>query len=113
MTLDGHVPSTLGGPYPVRSGNLVRPLVDRVPAFRRIAEAIGEARHSLWLTVAFYAPDFRFPDGRGLFDVLDDAVARGLSGDRVNPPTDDIRSPATLHSRERQVDGSIGRISAG
>lgn len=77
MTLDGHVPSALGGAYPVRSGNLVRPLVDGVPAFRRIEEAIGAARHSLWLTVAFYAPDFRFPDGRGLFDVLDDAVARG------------------------------------
>ena len=46
---------------------------------RRIGEAIEEARHSVWLTVAFYSDDFLFPDGRGpLFDVLDRAVARGL-----------------------------------
>jgi cardiolipin synthase A/B len=73
----GHIPAALGA-YPARSGNLVRPLVDGVPAFRRIAEAIRVARHSIWLTVAFYAPDFRFPDGRALFDVLDEAAARGL-----------------------------------
>ena len=76
LALRSHVSSALGA-YPVRSGNLVQPLVDGVPAFRRIAEAIAAARHSLWLTVAFYAPDFRFPDGRDLFDVLDDVVARG------------------------------------
>src|SRR4030088_2509786 len=65
--------------YPARPGNLVRPLVDGVPAFRRIAEAIKAARHGIWLTVAFYAADFLFPDRQGaLFDVLDRAVARGL-----------------------------------
>jgi cardiolipin synthase len=53
-------------------------MVDGVPTFLRIAEAIAAARHSVWLTVAFFAPDFRFPDGRGLFDVLDAAVGRGL-----------------------------------
>lgn len=73
-----HVPPASSGPYPVRPGNLVRPLADGAPAFRRIAEAIGAARHSVWLTVAFCAPDFRFPDGRTLFDVLDHAAARGL-----------------------------------
>lgn len=74
-----HVPATVSGAYPARPGNLVRPLVDALPAFRRIAEAIAAARHSVWLTVAFYAPDFQFPDGGGtLFDVLDRAVARGL-----------------------------------
>ena len=66
------------GAYPVRSGNLVRPLVDGGPAFRRIAQAIEAAQHSVWLTVTFYAHDFQFADGRCLFDVLDDAVARGL-----------------------------------
>ena len=46
---------------------------------RRIGEAIDGARHSVWLTVAFYSADFLLPDGRGpLFDVLDRAVARGL-----------------------------------
>jgi phosphatidylserine/phosphatidylglycerophosphate/cardiolipin synthase-like enzyme len=63
----------------VRPGNLVRPLIDGVPAFRRIGEAIDVARHSIWLTVTFFSPDFSFPDGRGgLFDVLDRAVGRGL-----------------------------------
>lgn len=35
-----------------------------------------------------------------------------LSGDRVNPSRDVIRNPATLTSRERRVEGSMGRISA-
>ena len=34
-----------------------------------------------------------------------------VSGDRVNPSGGDIRNPATLRSRERQVDGSIERFS--
>ncbi len=54
-------------------------LVDGPAIARRIGDAIEEARHSVWLTVAFYSDDFLFPDGRGpLFDVLDRAVARGL-----------------------------------
>jgi cardiolipin synthase A/B len=74
-----HIPFVASGAYPVRPGNLVRPLVDGVPAFERIGEAIEDARHSVWLTVAFFAPDFRFPRPRGaLFDVLDRAVNRGL-----------------------------------
>ena len=57
----------------------MRPLVDGVPAYRRIAEAVTTARHSIWLTVCFVAPDFEMPDGSGsLFDVLDRAVPRGL-----------------------------------
>ena len=74
-----HIPFPACGSYPVRLGNAVRPLIDGLPAFRRIGEAIEEARHSVWLTVAFYAPDFRIPGDRGsLFDVLDRAVDRGL-----------------------------------
>ena len=74
------VPPAASGSYPVRTGNIVRPLVDGIPAFRRIGEVIDGARHSVWLTVTFFAPDFRFPDGGGsLFDVLDRAVARGLN----------------------------------
>jgi cardiolipin synthase len=65
--------------YPLRTGNAVRPLIDGVPTFRRIGEAIDEAKRSVWLTVAYYASDFRMPDGRGsLFDVLDRAAVRGL-----------------------------------
>lgn len=57
--------------YPGRPGNLVRPLVDDVPAFHRIGQALEFAEHSIWLTVAFVADDFRFPNGRTLFDALD------------------------------------------
>jgi cardiolipin synthase A/B len=79
MNGDSHIPSVASCSYPQRAGNAVKPLVDSVPAFRRIAAAIAGARHSIWLTVAFYAPDFHMPDGGGaLFDVLDEAVARGL-----------------------------------
>jgi phosphatidylserine/phosphatidylglycerophosphate/cardiolipin synthase-like enzyme len=73
------IPHPTAGSYPLRAGNAVRPLIDGEATFRRIAEAIDAARQSVWLTVAFYAPDFRMPDGRGsLFDVLDRAVARRL-----------------------------------
>ena len=74
-----HIPSATSGSYPQRPGNLVRPLVDEVAIFRRVAQAIEEARHSIWLTVTFFASDFCFPDGRGsLFDILNRATARGL-----------------------------------
>jgi len=73
-----HIPFA-GGSYPVREGNLIRPLIDGEPAFRRICEAIEAARHSVWVTVAFIDSGFEMPDGRGsLFDVLDAAAARGL-----------------------------------
>jgi cardiolipin synthase len=73
------IPFVASCSYPPRAGNLVRPLVDGVAAFRRIAEAVTAAQHSVWLTVTFFAPDFRMPGGSGsLFDVLDRAVDRGL-----------------------------------
>jgi cardiolipin synthase A/B len=65
--------------YPARPSNLVRPLIDGEPAFRRICEAVEAARHSVWVTVAFISAGFLMPGGRGtFFDVLDTAVARGL-----------------------------------
>lgn len=79
MTWNTHIPFVTSCSYPPRAGNAVRPLVDGIPAYRRIAEAIGAARHSVWLTVTFFAPEFQMPDGSGsLFDVLDRAVERGL-----------------------------------
>lgn len=63
----------------MRHGNLVRPLIDGEPAFRRICEAIEEARLSVWVTVTFLWSAFEMPDGRGsLFDVLDVASDRGI-----------------------------------
>ncbi len=74
-----HIPQATAGAYPARAGNLVRTLIDGAEIMRRIGEAVEAARHSVWLTVAFYSDDFLFPDGRGpLFDVLDRAVARDL-----------------------------------
>jgi phosphatidylserine/phosphatidylglycerophosphate/cardiolipin synthase-like enzyme len=74
-----YVPGTTSGPYPARSGNLVRPLIDGEAIAQRLGEAVETARHSVWLTVAFCSDDFLFPDGRGpLFDVLDRAAARGI-----------------------------------
>ncbi len=80
MHRDGaHIPFVSSGPYPIRAGNEVVPLVDGEPAFRRISEAVEAARHSIWLTVAFIERDVQMPDGRGgFFDVLDRAVAKGI-----------------------------------
>jgi phosphatidylserine/phosphatidylglycerophosphate/cardiolipin synthase-like enzyme len=66
------------GSYPRRDGNRVRPLIGGREAFGRIAEVVDGARERVWLTVAFYADDFRLPDGRGLFDLLESAAARGV-----------------------------------
>jgi cardiolipin synthase len=80
MQRDGaHIPFVASGPYPIRGGNEVVPLVDGEPAFRRICEAVESAQHSVWLTVAFIERDVQMPDGRGsFFDVLDRAVAGGI-----------------------------------
>ncbi len=79
MTGKSYIPFVASCSYPPRGGNAVRPLVGGVATFRRIAEAVSAAQHSIWLTVTFFAPDFQLPDGSGaIFDVLDRAVARGL-----------------------------------
>lgn len=80
MTADvSYIPATTSGPYPARPGNRVRAFIDGPQIMRRIGEAIAQARHSIWLTVAFYSDDFLLPDGQEpLFDVLDRAVARGV-----------------------------------
>jgi len=74
-----YIPPATSGPYPARPGNRVRWFIDGPQIMRRIGEAIANARHSIWLTVAFYSDDFLVPDGQEpLFDVLDRAVARGV-----------------------------------
>ena len=72
------IPCPDNGPFPQRSGNHVIPLIDGVPAFARMAEAVDQALHSVLLTVAFFASDFRFKDGRDLLDLLNAAAERGL-----------------------------------
>lgn len=67
------------GAYPIRAGNEVEPLVDGDPAFRRICEAVEQARYSVFVTIAFHYDGFEMPGGHGsLFDVLDRAAARGV-----------------------------------
>jgi cardiolipin synthase len=72
------IPPATSGCYPRRDGNRVRPLIGGAEAFGRIAEAVDAARHRVWLTVAFYGDDFHVPDGRGLFELLESAAARGV-----------------------------------
>jgi cardiolipin synthase A/B len=93
------VPPVHRATYPVRSGNLLRPLVDGEPAFRRVCEAIEGARRSVWATVTFMWADFRMPDGRGTaLDVLDRAAARGLDVRlifwRPDPETEGLKTNA-------------------
>jgi phosphatidylserine/phosphatidylglycerophosphate/cardiolipin synthase-like enzyme len=74
-----HIPAIESGSYPKRAGNIVRPLVDGRPAYRRICAAVEGARHSVWVTVTFITREFQMPGGRGSpFDVLDRVAARGL-----------------------------------
>lgn len=74
-----HVPAPATVSYPVRDGNLVQPLIDAVPTFTRIADAVDAAKASVWVVAAFLWPAFRLPGGRGtVFDLLDRAAARGL-----------------------------------
>lgn len=79
MPHDITIPFVQSGPYPLRAGNIVRPLVDGEPTFRRICEAVEETTSSVWVTVTFMWPTFEMPDGRGsALDVLDRAAARGV-----------------------------------
>ena len=78
MTDPHYIPVSASSSYPARPGNRLRTLVGQ-ELFGQIGKAIDEAQQSIWVTVAFYNPDFYFPDGRGaLFDALDRAVARGV-----------------------------------
>jgi len=73
-----YIPPARTGTYPVRDGNLVRPLVDGVPAFRRICDAVTRAERRVWVTIAFVDRTLLLPDGGTVFDLLDGAAARGL-----------------------------------
>ncbi len=93
------------GSYPRRDGNLVRPLIGGAETFARIAEAVDAARERVWLTVAFYADDFRLPDGRGLFELLEMTAARGVDVRAVfwrpNPESANYGRTYSIESRAR------------
>jgi cardiolipin synthase A/B len=73
------IPHAPRASYPIRSGNVIRPLIDGEPAFRRVCEAIEAAKHSVWATVTFLWAACQMPDGRGTpLDVLNRAAERGI-----------------------------------
>lgn len=79
MRAASHVPGAVSGSYPVRDGNRVLPMVGADTFFLRLCDAVDAARHSIWVTIAFWDRSFVFPEGRGgLLDALDRAVARGV-----------------------------------
>ena len=79
MSAGGYIPDAIAGSYPIRDGNRVLPMVGAGMFFWRLCDAVNAARHSVWVTVAFWDRKFLFPEGRGgLLDVLDRAVARGV-----------------------------------
>jgi len=85
--------------YPIRSGNVLRPLIDGEPAFRRVCEAVEHAKHSVWVTVTFMWSACRMPDGRGSpLDVLNRAAERGLDVRvifwRPDPETENLKTNA-------------------
>lgn len=65
--------------YPPREGNQVRLLVDGIPSFRRICEAIEAAQQSVWVTITFMWSECHMPDDRGgPLEVLQQAAERGV-----------------------------------
>lgn len=67
------------GTYPTREGNAVYPLIDGVPAFRRICEVIESSRTNVFATITFMWPDFAMPAPYGTaLQVLENAAKRGV-----------------------------------
>jgi len=67
------------GTYPTREGNQITPLVDGIPAFRRICMAIDSAQRSVWATITFMWHSFEMPDHHGTaLDVFERAAQRGI-----------------------------------
>jgi cardiolipin synthase A/B len=93
------IPHTPRTSYPIRYGNILQPLIDGEPAFRRICEAIEAAKHSVWATVTFMWAACQMPDGRGSpLDVLNRVAERGLDVRiifwRPDPETESLKTNA-------------------
>ena len=96
-----YIPSAKNGSYPLRFGNTATPLIDGAPAFGRICQAVENAQHSVWVTVAFIDMAFEMPDGHGsLFDVLDRAKQRGLDVRVIFWRSDDWDPESHFHGSE-------------
>ena len=85
--------------YPIRSGNVIRPLIDGEPAFRRVCEAIETATHSVWVTVTFLWAACQMPDGRDTpLEVLNRVAKRGVDVRiifwRPDPETEALKTNA-------------------
>lgn len=79
MPSDLLTPAPVYGSYPLRDGNSVCPLIDGAPAFRRIREAVEAATTSIYATITFMWPSFRWPDDGALpLDIIEAAASRGV-----------------------------------
>ena len=79
MTIrSAYIPSAVAGSYPVRDGNKVEPLIDAGAFISNLSAAVDRAQHRVWATVAFFGWNFQFGDRRSLFELLHEAVARGV-----------------------------------
>jgi phosphatidylserine/phosphatidylglycerophosphate/cardiolipin synthase-like enzyme len=76
--LDGPAGGWAAGPPPPRTGNAVEILVDGAEALAAIADAIEQARESVWLAGWFFSPDLRLRPGdlRTLRELLADVAKR-------------------------------------
>jgi len=110
-----HIPFVTSGPYPIRGGNRLEPLVDGEVAFRRICEATEQAQKSVWVTVAFLERDVQMPDGRGsFFDVLDRAEARGIDVRAIFwrcPPLEEVEPGTHFMGTAEQLEWLAARGS--
>jgi phosphatidylserine/phosphatidylglycerophosphate/cardiolipin synthase-like enzyme len=65
--------------YPPREGNQVRVLIDGDEAFRRISDAVANARRSVWITVSFTQIDVVLPGcGEPFLDLVSRVALAGV-----------------------------------
>ena len=71
-------PSPADGPFPVRPGNTVTPLVGEFAFFDALLASIDAASVSIWMTISFANRAFRLPDGDTLWAAFTRAADRGV-----------------------------------
>ena len=64
--------------WPARSGHALRLWAGEFAFYRHLQASMRGAERSIWITVSFLHPRFRFPDGASFWDEVDAAAARGV-----------------------------------
>ncbi|MCB9549706.1 MAG: hypothetical protein H6706_28195 [Myxococcales bacterium] len=65
-------------PPTATTGNQIELLVGEIAFFRRLAAAFEGAKARIWISISFISADFRLPDGRPLWTLLEGAADRGV-----------------------------------